>query len=235
MKNILLILALLFATSSFVIAQEAVQGRYALTKKVAEQAPGMAILIDGSEEYVTAALTEKFVAADSKAKAKNMGKGLYKYEAIVLPEVSDATLNYYYRIEEGGNPGATMTKVTFFISPGHDNFYTADKYSTELNAAERMLVSLDKGAKRMAMQAAVEAQAALIATEEKQQADLEKTAKQLTKEQSDIEKEIEKLQKKLVENQSNIEKNTKDREGQTMKIAKEVEKLQDLRKQLTDF
>lgn len=235
MKNILLILVFLFTASSFMMAQEAVQGRYALSKKVAEQAPGMAILIDGSEEYVTAALTEKFVAANAKTKAKNMGKGLYMYEAVVMPEISDATLNYYYRIEEGGNAGATMTKVTLFISPGHDNFYTADKYSTELNAAERMLVSLDKGAKRMAMQAAVETQVALIATEEKEQADFEKTAKQLARERTDMEKEIEKLQKKLVENQSNIEKNTGDRESQITKIAKEVEKLQALRKQLTDF
>lgn len=235
MKNILLTFTLFITVFSFAGAQQAVQGRYALSKKVAEQAPGMAILIDGSEEYVTAALTEKFVAADSRAKAKNMGKGLYMYEAIVMPEISDATLNYYYRIEEGGNAGATMTKVTFFISPGHDNFYTADKYRTELNAAERMLVSLDKGAKRMAMQAAVETQIALIATEEKEQADLEKTAKQLERERADMEKEIEKLQKKLVENQSNIEKNTGNRESQLTKIAKEVEKLQDLRKQLTDF
>lgn len=229
MKILSLTFALLFASCTLVFAQSAIEGRYALTKKVASEAPGVSILLSNSLAYVESALAQKFQSV-SKNKPKNMGKGVMMYEAVVLREVSDATLNYYYRMEETGSGAAKMTKVTLFISPGHDNFYSSEKYPNEMRAAERMLQNLDQNAARLVMQDAMSAQSQVIAEQEKIQADLVNQQSSLQKTQESLAKEMEKLQTALLENQAALEKNRLDQENQQRRIAEEVSKMQTIQK-----
>lgn len=229
----ILAFSLIFASATLSFGQSAVEGRYALTKKVSDQATGVSILLNGSPEYIEAALAEKFSAA-TKDKPKNMGKGVLMYEAVILPQVSASTLNYYYRIEEAGSGAGKMTQVTFFVSPGHDNFYSSEKYPNEMQAAERMLSSLDQSARRMEVQAAIDAQATVIADQEKEQLELEKEQKNLEKEKENLAKELEKLQKSIIENQSAIDQNAQKQATQKGKMETEVKKMQELQQDISN-
>ena len=159
-------LAFIFS-SSFLFGQE---GMYNFDKRIAPNANGISIEMQEEAQYVEAALRSKFEKIGQK-KPKGMKKGLYMYEAAVLPEISDATLNYYYRVESTGN---NASSIALFLSPGNNNFWSSDKFPDEMRRAEQFLYALEVEVATIKMQEKIIAQKELIAKEEKEEKDLQK-------------------------------------------------------------
>ncbi|MEL6676753.1 MAG: hypothetical protein AAFR61_31375 [Bacteroidota bacterium] len=210
-------------TGNILIAQQAMEGSYAFNKRIAESANGISLLVEGDPVFVEAALKDLF-ALHTKEKAKGVKKGLFMYEGVVIPSITDATLNYYYRLEQP-NKAEAKTLVTLFLSPGHDNFYTSDKFGPEMEAAGKMLQSLDFNTQIKELEATIMEQEKVIEEEEKAMTGLEKNLQDLLKEK-------EKLNKALAENKTKQDENLQEQEKQMLKAQVEKIKLQDLKAQL---
>ncbi|MEL6251511.1 MAG: hypothetical protein AAFR87_05805 [Bacteroidota bacterium] len=208
----------LFLSSSLLFAQE---GMYNFDKRIAPNANGISIEMQESSQYVEAALRNKFEKIGQK-KPKGMKKGLYMYEAVILPEISDATLNYYYRVESAGT---NASNVALFLSPGNNNFWSSEKFPDEMRRAEQFLYALEIEVATIKMQEKILAQKEIIIKEEKEEKNLQKA-------EEDMFKEIEKLEKQIEETKNAILKNKDDQENQAKLLEAERKKLAEFIKEL---
>lgn len=225
MKKSLLFCSLIvaFMCSTSLLGQE---GTYTFDKRIAPNANGISVDLQGEPEFVEQALRSKFEKLGYK-KPKSMRKGLYMYEAAVLTSISDATLNYYYRVEETKGSSNSST-LSFFLSPGNNNFWSSEKFPQEMRKAEQMLYGLEVEVATLKMQEKILAQKEVIEKEEKKESDLQKS-------EEDMVKLIAKLERQIVETQESIENNKIEQEDQAKVLEKEREKLEDLLKDLEDI
>lgn len=194
---------------------------YNFDKRIAPNANGISIEMQESSQYVEAALRNKFEKIGQK-KPKGMKKGLYMYEAVILPEISDATLNYYYRVESAGT---NASNVALFLSPGNNNFWSSEKFPDEMRRAEQFLYALEIEVATIKMQEKILAQKEIIIKEEKEEKNLQKA-------EEDMFKEIEKLEKQIEETKNAILKNKDDQENQAKLLEAERKKLAEFIKEL---
>lgn len=220
MKNSLLFSALTLSLlfTGFLSAQE---GVYTFDKRIAANANGISVEFQESSEYVEAALRSKFEKLGKK-KPKGMKKGLYMYEEVVMPEISTSTLNYYYRVEADGEKAS---KVSLFLSPGNNNFWSSEKFPEEMKRAEQMLYALELEVATLKMQEKIIAQKEVIEKEEKEEKDLKKA-------EEDMYKQIEKLEKQIEDTKASIEKNKINQESQAKLLENERVTLEGLIKEL---
>lgn len=226
MKKIIGIFALFIALGLTAQAQTTARGTYAFDKRVKEAAPGISIELTGSPEYIETVISQKFISYTNE-KPKNMKKGLKMYEAVNYPTISAQTLNYYYKVEAAADK-SNKSVVTFFLSPGNDNFLTPDKFPAEIEAAERMLQSMDKDVRVLQLKEMIAAQGKVVDKTLKVQEEFEKGMGSLQKEKED-------LNKALVENEKAMEKNLSDQLKQKEAIAVEQEKLGTLMGELQEL
>lgn len=225
MKNSLiaatLFISFLIVGLPFIGSVSAQEGVYSFDKRIAPNANGISVEFQETSDYVEAALRSKFEKLGKK-KPKSMKKGLYMYEAVVMPEISTSTLNYYYRVEAAGSKSST---VSLFLSPGNNNFWSSEKFPEEMKRAEQMLYALEIEVATLKMQERIIAQKELIAKEEKQ-------ASNLQKEKEDMLKQIEKLKKEIIDTEASIEKNVEAQDTQAERLENERLKLAELIKEL---
>ncbi|MDW3651261.1 MAG: hypothetical protein R8P61_29555 [Bacteroidia bacterium] len=208
-----------FFSSSLLFGQE---GMYNFDKRIAPNANGISIEIQEEAQYLEAALRSKFEKIGQK-KPKSMKKGLYMYEAVVLSEVSDATLNYYYRVESSGN---NSSSVSLFLSPGNNNFWSSEKFPDEMRRAEQFLYALEVEVATIKVQEKILAQKELIEKEEKEEKDLQKEEEDMVKEIEKLEKQIEETKKAILKNQDDQESQAKLLEGERKKLAELIKELE---------
>ncbi|GAB4405745.1 MAG: hypothetical protein OHK0039_07030 [Bacteroidia bacterium] len=185
-KSLILPLLLLLTTS--LSAQVALEGSYAFDKRLAPMANGVTYEINAPTARFEALFTQRFETAGAKIKKER--KGLFYAEAVVLPDVSGRTLDYYYRVEPTGSDGA-RARITLFLSLGNNNFLTSDRYPQEIEAAKQFLVSLDREARRAEMQAQIEAQRAALNALLLQQTTLKQQQETLAQEKVRLEKAVQ--------------------------------------------
>lgn len=220
MKNSLLT-SVLFISLLFAGIVSAQEGVYTFDKRIAPNANGISVEFEESADYVEAALRSKFEKLGKK-KPKGLKKGLYMYEEVIMPEISTATLNYYYRVEADGS---NASKVSLFLSPGNNNFWSSEKFPEEMKRAEQMLYALEVEVATLKMQEKIIAQKELIAKEEKEQNNLKKA-------EEDMYKQIEKLEKQIEDTKASIEKNKINQESQAKLLENERIKLEELLQEL---
>lgn len=216
-----LIFGFIFAFSQTTSVEE---GTFAFMTKGQETAPGVSAVIKGKPEYVSIALQEKFkVATQEEPQRVKKAKDLYEYESIVMNEISDASLNYYYKVEPVKGK-EDQSQVYFFLSPGNNNFWTSEKYRQEISNTKNMLNNMDKEVKIAEMNAKIAVQSAMI--------------KEMTSEDTKLGKEKEKLEKERVQLEKALEKNQEamqellsEQESHAGKLAEQKLKLTNMEKE----
>ncbi len=204
------------------------EGTYAFMLKDQENAPGISAVLKGNPEYVEAAIQEKFKAA-TKAEPQKVkkAKNLYEYESVVFPEISDAKLNYYYKIEPVSG-SSEQAEVVLFLSPGNNNFWTSEKYDQEISNAKKMLNNMDGEVKLAEMKAKVAAQTALIKT-------MESKDSKIAKEEAKLKREHDKLMKALEKNEDAMEKILASQQEKAGELAEQKTKLADMEKEMASI
>ncbi len=190
MKNYAILLLFALVASVSLQAQVPQEGQFELNKKIAPTAPGLSMVYDASLEDVQSAFQERLRPITTKSPKKIKGS-LVAYNALVIPEISNQTLDYYLNIESVGRNNS-QTRLTLFLSLGNDNFMDARTYPGETANATRYLVTLQQDINRKKLEKAlVEAQAALAAQEQALK-DLEKNTQSLAAEKKSIEESLKK-------------------------------------------
>lgn len=232
----LFVLFTLLAASATLSAQQVYEGQFELDKKIAPTAPGVAIELKGNPEAVLARVEETFRA--QKAKPKKLGKGLIMFEGVTLSEVSGRTLDYYFRSE---TPKNGPSRVIMYMSLGNDNFISPMSGSntrtaeSEVEGGKRFLKRMvAQSMKVEELEAAVAAQAAILAEKEAAEKKVEEEEKALMKEQEDIESAIGKAEKDIKDGRKEIEDAQKAIEAAKKEIAEAESRIAAAEKQLNE-
>ncbi len=216
-------------------------------KKVKPSGNALTFVIQGDAEEILTVLNEKFSVGTGE-KVKNF-KGLQALESVSFPEISDRTMDYYYRVEPVENTDGKFSRITMFLSAGYYNFLDSEKYPEEVEKAKIFLQSLDVKTKMYQLEQKITAQQEVVAEEQKVEEELiakgEKLTKEVANEQGNIQKmeeEIAKLQEKIAAAQAQIikietaqEANKTEQATQATKISEEVAKLQSIQTQLEEL
>ncbi|MEM6343672.1 MAG: hypothetical protein AAF927_07310 [Bacteroidota bacterium] len=258
MKNILLksLLALVLLNLSFSLkAQDPATARLqkaaqveettaTFAKKIKPSGNALTFVIEGNAEEILTVLNEKFSVGTGE-KVKNF-KGLQSLESVTFSEISDRTMDYYYRVEPVENTEGKYSRITMFMSAGYYNFLDSEKYPEEIAKATAFLESLDLKTKMYQLEQKLSAQQAVLAQEQKVEEALIEKAEKLAKDVADelsgiqkMEEEIAKLQAKIKAAKGQIaeietaqEANKAKQLEQATKISEEVAKLQAIQTEL---
>lgn len=217
MKKITLLFSLLLIVFSFVTAQEVKEGNYPFNKKIAPIAYGLSLDVAATPEHATKVIEEEF-KANTKGKPKSFKDGLYVVEALNFPRISDAMLDYYYRVEPSSKKDKSNARITLFLSAGNFNFRDAKDHKHEFKAAQSWLKDVAKKINGQEMEFAMEAQEDVLK-------EISKNIEKLKKEQLDLEKK----QKELLDE---IARNKQEQETQQQKLIQEQHKLSQMQQTL---
>ncbi|MEO1450049.1 MAG: hypothetical protein AAFV07_11010 [Bacteroidota bacterium] len=207
-------------------AQDVVEGEFGFNKRIRDKANGITTVLKGSPETLEAAIAKRFLAV-TKDKPRNMKKGVFMYEAVVLPEISSSTLNYYYMLTPIADQEG-KTKVTFFLSPGNDNFMSSDKFAGEIENGKTWLKGLQRDADIAALEAQIARMSQLMEAEQKKLTSLEE-------QKEDLAKEHEKLAQSLIENEANQTKNESAIFEQTARVSQGAQQINELKAKLAEL
>ncbi|MEL7529980.1 MAG: hypothetical protein AAFN10_01665 [Bacteroidota bacterium] len=232
------------ATARLQKAAQVEETTASFAKKVKPSGNALTFVIEGNAEEILTVLNEKFSVGTGE-KVKNF-KGLQSLESVTFPEISDRTMDYYYRVEPVENTDGKFSRITMFLSAGYYNFLDSEKYPEEVANAKTFLQSLDLKTKMYQLEQKITAQQVVLAKEQKVEEELiskaEKLTKEVANEQGNIQKmeeEIAKLQEKITAAQAQIvkieaakEENKTSQAAQAVKISEEVAKLQAVQAEL---
>jgi hypothetical protein len=215
MKKLTALLLAVLMTATFAFAQKASEGN----EKSPTGGSGNAIVIEleGQAKNVEDVLKDKF----KKLKGKGE-KGFEAFKGQIFEEISNETLDIYYRVEDKGNNKA---KVIMFLSKGYDNWLTSSENGSEINNAKKMLDKLIAEVRKYELQLAIDAQTKVVEGAIKDH-------EGLVKDGEDLVKEMEKLQKELEQNRTDQDSNKKAQADQTKKVEEQKKLLEDLKGQL---
>lgn len=195
MKRLFFIILLLGV--GFTQAQEITEGTFVFTKKITPSANGLSMVVEGNEEVVSEWFEAEWKGLTNK-KPKNVKQDVMGMEAMQVARFSNATLDYYYRIESLGKEMPGFTRINLFLSAGNYNFLSSEKYPKEMDAAKSWLQELPAHLEVFRNAQAVDEQEAMIVKAEKELKNLQTDQKKLEKEQMDLDrkKEANELQQK---------------------------------------
>lgn len=168
-------------------------------KKGVTEANGVSIVLNEEMEYATQALQNKF-SEHSKSKPKKVKKNIYMYSSVLMPEICENPLDYYYRVEPVNKKEGGKSRVTLFLSPGNKYFWASDKYPKEIQGAMRMLRSLTNSTATFRMAADITTQKEVVDKALDKQKELEREAGRLAKEKEKLEEQLVKIEKQIEEN-----------------------------------
>lgn len=232
------------ATARLQKAAQVEETTASFAKKIKPSGNALTFVIEGNAEEILTVLNDKFTVGTGE-KVKSF-KGLQALESVTFSEISDRTMDYYYRVESVENTSDKYSRITMFLSAGYYNFLDSEKYPAEIANATAFLQSLDLKTKMYQLEQKITLQQEGIAGLQKTQDELiakeEKLTKDAAAEQNTIlkmEEEITKLNEKIVGTQAEITKleigktdNKTAQATQATKISEEVAKLQALQVEL---
>ncbi|MFK7920824.1 MAG: hypothetical protein AB8H47_02660 [Bacteroidia bacterium] len=232
------------ATARLQQAAQVEETTASFAKKVKPSGNALTFVIEGNAEEILTVLNDKF-AVGTGEKVKSF-KGLQALESVTFAEISDRTMDYYYRVEPVENTEGKYSRITMFLSAGYYNFLDSEKYPEEVAKATTFLQSLDLKTKMYQLEQKITLQQEAVAKVQKTQDELIEKAEKLTKDVADeqnailkMEEEIAKLKEKMVEAQAKIAKletaketNKTVQATQATKISESVAKLQALQTEL---
>lgn len=188
---------LILFLGTFLQAQVPLEGNFTFDKSIAPNANGLMMEMSQPANLVTQAIQNRF-SSFSQAKMKDMGKGMFAYEATMYPEISANTLTYYFRVEEPTKK-STKTKVFLFLSPGYDNFLTTDKYWQEMQNAQRFLTLIPDEAQKLSLKGEIETVNEAVSSDQKELEKVVSDKEKLAKEIAKMEADLQNLKKQMTE------------------------------------
>lgn len=203
---------------------DVIEGKFPFHKKMAAQANGLAVIIEGSAEEVQEVMERVFLSELESGKLKNMKQGIMGVESAKMARMSERTLDYYYRIEPVAAQVQGPTKVSLFLSAGNNNFLDSDKYPEEMAAAKTMLQELQSKVEGYQLELAIEAQEARVKSALKEQEDYIKERDALLKQQEALVKEEQSIIKKQAELEQRLAEVKQEQIHQQQVVAEFAEK-----------
>lgn len=215
MKTLTTFITIILLTGYLLVAQEARDGNYPFSKKFAPVAYGLSIELATSTDRVEEMMENEFKKISKGSKSKGFKDNLFVVEAAACPRITDATLDYYYRIEPASKKDKANTRLTLFLSAGNFNFRDHKEHANEFKAAKSWLEELGKKANGMEMETVMAAQAEVL--------------KEITKEIEKLKKEEMDLDKKRLAILEEIAKNKQQQETKQQTLIQEERKLNEMR------
>ena len=200
MKRFFSIILLLAYTT--LQGQEIKEGTFVFAKKITPSANGLSMVVEGEAEMVSDWFETEWKGLTNK-KPKNVKQDVMGMESMQVARFSNATLDYYYRIEPLGKEMPGFTRINLFLSAGNYNFLSSEKYPAEMEAAKNWLGELPAHLEVFRNKRAVEEQEAMIVKAEKELKSLQHEAQKLEKEQLALDRKKE-ANELLQQNQTSI-------------------------------
>ncbi len=203
----LMVLGFLFATTFSAQAQNVEEGKREFMKKTTANA--LTIVVEGDDKNVEHVMDELF-SKSTGGRAKSE-KGFTAFRNSRVANISNATMDVFYRVERASKNDPPQARVTLFLSSGNENFMTSATHPDEIGKATEFLQGLQLDVTKYEFTLAIEAQNKVI---EKEIKDHEK----LVKDSMDLEQ-------KLAETIEAIANNKVARANQLVKIEEEKQNL----------
>ncbi len=213
MKKTYLILPLLLTYAASLFAQTSTETTQEYTKGVSGTA--VVITCEGQPKNVEEVMKKKF--KESKGKGGS-DKGWTSSEGAIWTEVSDKTLDYFFKVEDAGD---NKSKIMIMMSFGNANFLSSKDDAAAINNCKKMLDGMVNEIRLYELGLAIAAQTKVV---EGAQKELEK----LVKEGEDLVAEQKNLEKEIAENKTGQEENKKTQVTQTTEIETQKKLLQEL-------
>ncbi len=218
------------------------EGDFEFVKKLKATGNALSMDIIGSEDAVTAMMTNRIQEATG-GKVKALKKGIYGLEGTVLEAISGNTYDYYFRVEEiKDKEGPAKSRITFFVSLGNYNFLDSGKYPSEIEASRIWLQRMLAWQRLKEIAEEEKQQQLVLQEEEKKQLVFTETETKLAEEQQKLNEEIRKLQEKLdslngklAENKKAIQANEEAKTEQSKKVLESKTQLQKLLNEKTSI
>lgn len=228
MRSLTFILFFAWITLQAAIGQTVQEGYFEFYKKITPNAAGLTrAFSEVSQEEMIATIQQRF-AKQYNARHKTLAKNLFYYEGLIVPEISQATLNYYFRVDKP-NKKTGMSAVTLFISPGYDNFYASSRFPAEMEAASRFLNSLPIEAQKLALEGQLQVASAGLSEEEQRLGKLQKQIQVLDKKAVKQEQALAKTKDKRAKIESQaleIQNRMQDKETEVQRIQQTIRSVE---------
>ena len=215
MRQIALLLGMLIAFSAAVYAQGSARTTRTTFNKVAN-VDAVSIIIDGQNKNINEVM-ETYLSNATGAKKKKV-KGFTGFLGVRLREVSDRTLDVYYKVAKAGSKDNPSGEIILVMALGNETFLAPDRYPEEFERATNLLNSMPLEVRIYELGLAIE----------DQEKDLDKAYKEYEK----MGKDSVNLEQTLIETQAAIERNIMDRGDQRTTISEEAAKLAEFRAML---
>ncbi|MBK7426136.1 MAG: hypothetical protein IPI60_03395 [Saprospiraceae bacterium] len=223
MKNHLLILFIAFFQlySWSAVAQEMRDGVKSMSAGV--QHAVYTDIAGVTEELVNDTWKEYIKKYGGKHKWNRKAKELFS-EGVMLPNISSEPINLYAASIEGGS---SVQFILWLQSPD-GTFYTQERLLSQQENLQNLLTHFELEVKREDLRAIIKDEEKLY---NKQESDLKK----LEKSKERLHKDIEDAQEKIKKSEAEIEQNIKDQELSRQQIKSQQDKLEALRKKLSNL
>jgi DNA repair exonuclease SbcCD ATPase subunit len=223
MKNHLLILFIAFFQlySWSAVAQEMRDGVKSMSAGV--QHAVYTDIAGVTEELVNDTWKEYIKKYGGKHKWNRKAKELFS-EGVMLPNISSEPINLYAAAIEGGS---SVQFILWLQSPD-GTFYTQERLLSQQENLQNLMTHFELEVKREDLRAIIKDEEKLY---NKQESDLKK----LEKSKERLHKDIEDAQEKIKKSEAEIEQNIKDQELSRQQIKSQQDKLEALRKKLSNL
>lgn len=223
MKNHLLILFIAFFQlySWSAVAQEMRDGVKSMSAGV--QHAVYTDIAGVTEELVNDTWKEYIKKYGGKHKWNRKAKELFS-EGVMLPNISSEPINLYAASIEGGS---SVQFILWLQSPD-GTFYTQERLLSQQENLQNLMTHFELEVKREDLRAIIKDEEKLY---NKQESDLKK----LEKSKERLHKDIEDAQEKIKKSEAEIEQNIKDQELSRQQIKSQQDKLEALRKKLSNL
>lgn len=128
-------------------------------------------------------------------------KGVYRFNGVVIPAISDEKMDYYATIERKSKKEKNVSVVHFFVSKGYDNFISS---RSDAEIGRRAL----EFAGALVPHTGMLKSEKLLREQEKKTTDSENQLKKLEKKVSQLEKDLQNAKTELEKQRKTVEKET---------------------------
>lgn len=215
MRQIALLLGViaLFCTSTF--AQGQARTTRTSFNKIAN-IDAVSVRIEGQIKNIDEVMENRLATATGAKKKKT--KGFTTFLGARLRDVSDRTLDIYYKVEKAGTKDNPAGEIIMIMALGNETFLSPDRYPEEFEKALNYLNAMPLEVRVYELELAIE----------DQEKNLDKAYKTYEKMGNDSTG----LEQDLIETQAAIEQNIDDRSMQRGVISEEAAKLAEFRAML---
>jgi chromosome segregation ATPase len=153
----------------------------------------------GDIKVVEAAIENRMKTYQSKGKKKN---GFIVYEAVQIPEISQMSVDVYYKVSKKGKNNST---VIMLVSSGNENFFKEEENTSEIENSRAFLNGLTTNIDEELLKIEIDEKAKMVKAADKALNKKRNELKKLENQKKSIESKISKTQKEIEEAERNLQ------------------------------